>query len=178
MSLALIWGIVRSCRTIMTRDMIKNLKIWFLKKCKILHFFASIKSGSKNHETNSLLSILTNIDFGQKFEKIRSRWNVFSFNLRYSKFLWVKYDQRYDYKPERNWQTKNAKKCKIWHFLKNHIFRFLIISLVIFDLQEHIIPQIKAKDISFAPYSFSFLAKINILWERKWWSCLVFFTRT
>ena len=46
---------------------------------------------------------------------------------------------------------------------KNHIFRFLIKSLVIFDLQEQIIPQIKAKDISFGPYSLSFLAKINIL---------------
>ena len=54
-------------------------------------------------------------------------------------------------------------------------FRFVIISWVIFDLQEFTIPQIKAKDISFGPYSLSFLAKINILWERKWWSCLVFF---
>ena len=40
---------------------------------------------------------------------------------------------------------------------------FLIISLVVFDPQKHAIPQIKAKDISFGPYSFSFLAKINIL---------------
>ena len=69
----------------------------------------------------------------------------------------------------------NAKKCKIAYFLRNHIFRFLIISLVIFVLQECTIPQIKAKDISFGPYSFSFLAKINILWERKRQSCLVFF---
>ena len=61
---------------------------------------------------------------------------------------------------------------------KNHIFRFLIISLVIFVLQEYTIPQIKAKDISFGPYSLSFLAKINILWERKRWNCLVFFPRT
>ena len=68
-----------------------------------------------------------------------------------------------------------CKKCKIAYFLRNHIFRFLIISLVIFVLQECTIPQIKAKDISFGPYSFSFLAKINILWERKQQSCLVFF---
>ena len=54
-------------------------------------------------------------------------------------------------------------------------FRFVIISSVIFDLQEFTIPQIKAKDISFGPYSFSFLAKINILWEKKRRSCLVFF---
>ena len=60
-----------------------------------------------------------------------------------------------------------CKKCKIAHFLINHIFRFLIISLLIFVLQEHTIPQIKAKDILFGPYSLSFLAKINILWERK-----------
>ena len=68
-----------------------------------------------------------------------------------------------------------CKKCKIAHFLINHIFRFLIISLLIFVLQERTIPQIKAKDILFGPYSFSLLAKINILQERKPWSCLVFF---
>ena len=71
--------------------------------------------------------------------------------------------------------TINAKKCKIAHIWRNHIFRFLIISLVIFDLQESTIPQIKAKDVSFGPYSLSFLAKINNLWERKQRSCLVFF---
>ena len=72
-------------------------------------------------------------------------------------------------------RQKLQKIAKLDIFLKNHIFRFLIMSLVIFDLKRHAIPQIKAKDISFGPYSFSFLAKINILWERKWWSCLVFF---
>ena len=40
-----------------------------------------------------------------------------------------------------------------------------MISLVIFALQESTIPQIKAKDISFGPYSLSFLAKINILFQ-------------
>ena len=66
-----------------------------------------------------------------------------------------------------------CKKCKIAYFLRNHIFRFLITSLVIFVLQKHTIPQIK--DVSFLPYSLSFLAKINILWVRKRRSCLVFF---
>ena len=54
-------------------------------------------------------------------------------------------------------------------------FRFVIISSVIFDLQEFTIPQIKAKDISFGPYSIKFLAKINIFWNRKQWIFLMIF---
>ena len=52
---------------------------------------------------------------------------------------------------------ENAKKWQILHFLKN---LFSIISLVILDLQECDIPQIKAKDIPFAPYFLTFLAVI------------------
>ena len=72
----------------------------------------------------------------------------------------------------------NAKNCKIWHFLKYQFFRFFIISPIIFDLQECNIPQIKAKDILFWPHFFRYLAKINTLWDRKQWSCLIFFTQT
>ena len=144
------------------------------QKMRNFAFFCNYKTGSKNHETNSLLPTSKNFDFGQHLERIRSKWNVLSFNLRYSKFLLVKCDQIYDYKLERNWQTKNVKNCKSWHFLKNHIFRLLIISLCTVDRQEYTIPQNKAKDISFGPYSFNFY-KINILWERKWGSCLGFF---
>ena len=46
--------------------------------------------------------------------------------------------------------------------------------MVTLELNECTIPQIKAKNISFGPYSFSFLAKNNILSERKQQSCLVF----
>ena len=99
MFLALIWGIVHSCRSYMTREMITKLK---------------------------------------NFDRI---------------FL---------------------KELQIWHFLKNQIFRFLVISLIIFDLQECTIPQIKAKDILFWPSFVRFLAKINASWDRKQWSCLVF----
>ena len=100
MSLALIWGIVCSCRTNMTRDMIKNLKIWFFKTVKFCNFL------------------------------------IFCLSI---------------------------------------FFRFIIISLAIFNLQGYTIPQIKAKDISFGPYSFKFLAKINIFWDRKQWICLMIF---
>ena len=41
------------------------------------------------------------------------------------------------------------KKIANLHFLKNQLFRFLIIFLVIFNLQEHTIHQNKAEDISF-----------------------------
>ena len=61
----------------------------------------------------------------------------------------------------------NTKNCKIWHFLKYQFFRFFIISVIIFDLQECTIPQIKAKEILFWPYFVRFLAKINISWDRK-----------
>ena len=69
----------------------------------------------------------------------------------------------------------NAENCKIWHFLKYQFFRFFIISLIIFDLQECTIPQVKAKDLLFWPYFVRFLAKINTSWYRKTWSCLVLF---
>ena len=69
----------------------------------------------------------------------------------------------------------NAKICKIWNFLKQQIFSFFIISLVIFDLQKPIIPYIKAENILSGPYFFSFLATSNIFWARKQWSCLIFF---
>ena len=70
---------------------------------------------------------------------------------------------------------KKCKKLQIWNFLKNQFFRILIISKVTFDLEECTIPKIKAKNISFGPYFVNFLAKLNILWERKQWSCLIFF---
>ena len=72
----------------------------------------------------------------------------------------------------------NAKNCKNWHFLKYQCFRFFIISPIIFDLQECIIPQIKAKDISFWPHFLRCLAKINTLWDGKQSNCLIFLTQT
>ena len=70
---------------------------------------------------------------------------------------------------------KKCKKLQIWNFLKNQFFRILIISKVTFDLEECTIPKIKAKNVSFGPYFVNFWAKLNILWERKQWSCLIFF---
>ena len=57
---------------------------------------------------------------------------------------------------------KNAKNCKFDTLKKkNQIFRFLVISLVTFDVQEHTIPQIKAIDNSHGPYFVLFLARVN-----------------
>ena len=126
-------------------------------------------------ETTSLLPISSDIDCSQKTDIILSKGNVFSFDLRYSTLLYVIYDQRYDYKTEKFWQDLTIKELQIWHFLKNQIFRFLIISLIIFDIQECTIPQTKAKDILFWPYFVRFLATNNTSWDRKHWSCLVFF---
>ena len=101
--------------------------------------------------------------------------NVFSFDMRYSTLLWVTYDQRYYHKPEKNWQNYFIYKLQIWHFLKSQILSFFIIFLVTFDVQECIVPQFKAKDILFGPYFLRFLARVDVLWERKCWSCLFFF---
>ena len=62
-----------------------NSRILFLHKVRV-----------KKNETTLLLPLSKNIYFSQKSERIRSKWNVFSFNLRYSMLLWDKYDQRYD----------------------------------------------------------------------------------
>ena len=40
---ALIWGIVRFCRSNITGDMIKKLKNCFFKKCQFLHFLLKLK---------------------------------------------------------------------------------------------------------------------------------------
>ena len=78
-----------------------------------------------------------------------------------------------------------VKKCQIWHFfvflfhkLTNQCFNFLIISLVIFDLQKCTIHQIKAKDISFWPYYIIFNLRINICWAIMSRSCAIFFVQT
>ena len=47
-------------------------------------------------------------------------------------------------------------------FMKKQLFRLFVISLVIFNLQEHTIHQNKAKDISFRPNFITFMATINI----------------
>ena len=86
------------------------------------------------------------IDSSQKQDKIRSMWIVYSFDLRYSVLLYIKCDQRYDQKPEN--LILFFLKCQICNFLYFFLsFFFVTISPVIFDLQERIIPQIKAKDI-------------------------------
>ena len=61
------------------------------------------------------------------------------------------------------------------HFFLANFFMLVTISLVIFDLQECAIPQIKAKDILFWPYFLSFLATINNFSDRKQRSCLILF---
>ena len=58
---------------------------------------------------------------------------------------------------------------------EKYFFSFLIITLIIYDLQKPTISQIKANDISFGPYFISFVARINIFWGRKLWNCLTFF---
>ena len=50
---------------------------------------------------------------------------------------------------------------------KESHFSFSSISLVIFNLKETTIPQIKAENISFGPYAFSFFATSNISRARK-----------
>ena len=65
-------------------------------------------------------------------------------------------------------------KMQILHFLKNQLFSILIISLVIFDLQKHTIPQIKAWNILFWPYFIHFTARMGIWWAMKPRKCAVF----
>ena len=59
-------------------------------------------------------------------------------------------------------RTKMEKNCKFHVFKKNQLFRFLIISLVIFNLQEHTIHQNKAEDILSRPNFLTFIATINV----------------
>ena len=80
------------------------------------------------------------------------------------KFLW---DRKQKFFLMFDQQLINGKNCKIWHFLKNLFFSFLIITLVLYDIQKPTIPQIKAKDIWFVPNLISFLARINIFWDKK-----------
>ena len=61
----------------------------------------------------------------------------------------------------------NAKRNVKFMIFEKTIFSFFIISLVIFDFQETTIPQIKAENISFGPYAFTFLATSNIFRARK-----------
>ena len=71
---------------------------------------------------------------------------------------------------------KNARKCKIWHFLKITIFTFFIISLVIFCLQRPTLPQIKALEILFWPCFIIFSPRINICWVSMSRICIILST--
>ena len=62
--------------------------------------FSIHKVSMKKNETTSLLPLSLDIDFSQKTGIIWSKGNVFSFDLRYTTLLYVRYDPRYDYKTE------------------------------------------------------------------------------
>ena len=66
-------------------------------------------------------------------------------------------------KKMKKFDRKQCKKLQNLKFFEESFFGFLIISLVISDLQECTVLQIEAKDISFGPDVLNFLAKINIL---------------
>ena len=174
MFIALIWGIVHSCRSNVTRDMIKNWKIDFSKNfkfCNFLHFFLS------NFFMLVTISLVIFDLQESAIPQIKAKgtllWPYFLSFLATINNFW----------DRKQWSCFilftlnfiNEKNCKICNFLKQQIFSFFIISLVIFDLQEPIIPHIKAENILFGPYFLSFLVMSNIFWARKQWSCLIFF---
>ena len=174
MFLALILGIVHSCRSNVTLDMIKKLKNWFFKKFQILQFFAFMKFRLKRMRQlhcflseKLLLVAKKNWENKVKIKCLALIWGIAHFCRSNMTKDIVKSMKKLD--------RKKCKKLQIWNFLKNQFFRILIISKVTFDLEECTIPKIKAKNISFGPYFVNFLAKLNILWERKQWSCLIFF---
>ena len=49
---ALIWGIVRFCRSNITGDMIKKLKNCFFKKCQFLQFLTIWQKNAKIHKSH------------------------------------------------------------------------------------------------------------------------------
>ena len=81
-------------------------------------------------------------------------------------------------KNKKKWFFKKFQILQFFALFSVKFFHFCNLSLVIFDLQECAIPQIKAKDILFWPYFLSFLATINIFWERLPWSCLILLNLT
>ena len=58
---------------------------------------------------------------------------------------------------------------------ENPCFFFFIISLVIFGLQRHTLPQIKALEILFWPCFIIFSPRINICWAITSRSCIICF---
>ena len=69
---ALIWGIVGSWRSNMTKDMMKNAKKLLFQKMTNITIFCIYEVIIKKNHTTSLLPIWKNIDCSQKTEKIRS----------------------------------------------------------------------------------------------------------
>ena len=66
----------------------------------------------------------------------------------------------------KNVKTVIFKKCHILHFCsinENPCFFFFIIHLVIFGLEKHTLPQIKALEILFWPYSIIFSPKYHLI---------------
>ena len=174
MFLALFWCVICSFRLNMTRDIIKNLKSQFFIKCKICFFCIFILS-----KFFRLLMICLVISDLQEHAKpqIKAKpilfWPYFTIFCAAIDFLWDR--KQKTFLIFFNQELTNRKNYRIWHFLKKIFFSYLIITLVIYDLKKPTIPHIKANDISFGPYIISFFGRINIFWDGKLWSCLIFF---
>ena len=88
-------------------------------------------------------------------------------------------------KPQKNEFFQKVEICTIWqkkctniHFLKKSIFVFFIISLVIFDLQRCIIPQINPQNNSIASFELQFCSKTHCFCTRGKGMWALFLTQT
>ena len=118
MSLALFWCIACSCRLNMTRNIIKNLKSQFFKKCKICFFFC-IFILSKFFRLSIICLVISDLQECAKpqIKAIEiSFWPYFIIFGAAINFLWDRKQKTFlvSFNPE----LTNGKNCRIWYFLK------------------------------------------------------------
>ena len=169
----LIWGIVRLCRSNMTRDMIKNWKVEFSKNVNfhtLLLWNFCVKIFVSFHH-------LSRLQFSSYINNQHLIWKLWCLM-----FIWYPSEvaeaislASATLRSDR-WQSHRKSKVQILTFFEKSTFQLFIISRDIFDLKRRTIAQINHVNIFFRPFELTFRARMDIWGDTKQGMCPVFFS--
>ena len=145
----LIWGVVRLCRSKMTGDMIKNLKVEFSKNVNFYTFFLS------NFCVKIFISFLnlSRLQFSSYINNQHLIWKLWCLTLIwYPSELTEAISLNSATSRSGRWQSHRKSKVQKLTFFEKSTFQFFIVSRAIFYLQRCTIPQIKRLSILFWPF--------------------------
>ena len=140
----LIWGIVRLCRSNMTRDMIKNWKVDFSKNVNFYTFFLS------NFCVKIFISFLnlSRLQFSSYINNQHLIWKLWCLTLIwYPSEVTEAINLNSATSWSGRWQSHRKSKVQKLTFFEKSTFQFFIVSRFIFYLQRYTMPQINCLNI-------------------------------